>query len=72
MTISDAVSGWIFVFVGIFIALAGLIAKTHINDVDSPATAKERANAKATPMSRNLFVIVGVASCVYGLIRILR
>lgn len=72
MSIPPNVIGWIFLMVGIWIIGAGLISKTHINDVDFPVTGEERAQAKATPASRILFVVIGLASCAYGLFRILR
>jgi hypothetical protein len=72
MTLSENAASWIFFLVGIGIVVAGFFSKSHINEVDFPATKEERAQGKATPASRIFFVVIGLASSIYGIVRWLR
>ena len=60
---------WAVLAIGVYLIVAGLMAKTLINESEFPATDEERQNAKATPVKRVLVAGAGIVACVYAVLR---
>jgi hypothetical protein len=56
-----------FVFIGLYLVIAGAISKTLISNRYGPATEEEKANAKATPAGRIVVIATRLALFIYGL-----
>lgn len=72
MTLSPHQFAILIMGIGLYFVVTALTAKSFISESDIPATEEERANAKATPAKRVIFVSVGAAVFLYGLYLLLR
>lgn len=56
-----------FVFIGVYLVIAGATSKTLISEYRGTVTEEEKANAKATPVGRIIVIGAGLVGIVYGL-----
>jgi hypothetical protein len=67
MNLSTHQQATLYVILGLYLIVTGLFSKTLISESDIPATAEERARAKATPLGRVISASIGSAGVIYGL-----
>lgn len=72
MTLSPHQFAILIMGIGLYFVVTALTAKSFISESDIPATKEERANAKATPAKRVIFISVGAVVFLYGVYLLLR
>ncbi len=68
---SPTTEGVIAIILGIYLIVTGLTAKHLISESDIPATDEEKRKATATPAKRIIVTVIGLATCAYGLYRLI-